>query len=516
MVASTPANKTTAVKPAPTPQRSKWRSVPAFVSCQLVAILFVEFVLCLAGLGEEEIFKFDSTIGFRHMPSKRVTWRTEGFAQSNLDADGMREPGLTIAKPPDTYRVAVLGDSMVEGFQVPVEQTFGALAAKELSPIDGKQVQVLNFGTSGYSTAQEYLQLKRQVFKYKPDLVLLCYNSRDVFENWSPPDQVITNVRPAAVHLPGSYLFIDSSPVVRWLKTPRAKFLQATEWFRQNSRIYGLFSAVDLEMSQKNLWYRAFINAITSPKRAITEFKTAWSAQQQQGPAFQIKFFEDNTGKTKAAAPAATPAAPIATTVAAPSNATSPAATESQHVFNSAASNESLSKTPPLTAAQADQQHVFNSAASNDALKPSTVEVSKVALASPSKTPLSADPAAPNSMYRQLIQRTLNSLFTEMRKESAANGAGFAVMSLPVRSQLCPLIGMETSFGGIDYAQELDGVQQICATESIPYLNIEKAAETLPLQQRESLFYVVHLAPAGQEFIARAVTPFLRQQLTNK
>lgn len=508
MVASTTANKSTAVKPAPTLQRSRLRTVAAFVSCQLLAILFVEFVLFLAGLGEEEIFKFDKTVGFRHMPSKRVTWRTEGFAQSNLDADGMREPGLTIAKPLNTYRVAVLGDSMVEGFQVPIEQTFGALAAKELSPLNGKQVQVLNFGTSGYSTAQSYLQLKQQVFKYKPDLVLLCYNSRDIFENWSPPDQVITNVRPAAIHLPGSYLFIDSSPVVRWLKTPRARFLQATEWLRQNSRIYGLFTAVDLEMSQKNLWYRAFINSITSPKRAIGEFKTAWAAQQNQGPAFQIKFFEDNTDKQKAA----TPAVPGAAAPVKPTSAPPPP--ETHHVINSAASNESLSKTTTVAVAKTDEQHVFNSAASNDALKPGMTEVSKVAVASASKTKVSADPAAPNSMYRQLIHRTLSSLFTEMRKESAANGAGFAVMSLPVRSQLCPLIGMETSFGGIDYAQELDGVQKICTKESIPYLDVEKTAESLPLQQREALFYAVHLAPAGQEFLSREVTPFLKEQLT--
>ena len=37
----------------------------------------------------------------------------------------MREPNLTIAKPVGTYRIAVLGDSMVEGLQVPIEETFG-------------------------------------------------------------------------------------------------------------------------------------------------------------------------------------------------------------------------------------------------------------------------------------------------------------------------------------------------------------------------------------------------------
>ena len=158
------------------PGKRNWvAGVALFLVCQILAVLFVEGVLYCTGLGEEEIFRFDRDIGFMHMTNKRITWRTEGFAQSYLDADGMRQPGLTVAKPADTFRVAVLGDSMVEAFQVPLEQTFGEIIAKRLSPFDSKEVQWLNFGTSGYSTVQEYLQMKRQVMKYHPDLVILCY-----------------------------------------------------------------------------------------------------------------------------------------------------------------------------------------------------------------------------------------------------------------------------------------------------------------------------------------------------
>ncbi len=122
-------------------------------------------------MGEEDIYKLDSTLGFQHFPNKRVTWRSEGFSQSYFDADGMRDPGLTIAKPANVYRIALLGDSMVEGLQVPIEQTFGKLIEKKLNQSGKRSVQILNFGNSGYSTAQEYLQLKQKVFKYQPDLV---------------------------------------------------------------------------------------------------------------------------------------------------------------------------------------------------------------------------------------------------------------------------------------------------------------------------------------------------------
>jgi lysophospholipase L1-like esterase len=461
MVASPTITKPkTEIAPKQPASKPKWKTIVSFVAWQMVAILFVELVLFTIGLGEEEIFKFDPEIGFRHMTNKRITWRTEGFAQSYLNEDGMREPGLTVSKPANTYRIALLGDSMVEGYQVPIEQTFGEQIAKQLGSIDGKNIQFLNFGTSGYSTAQEYLQLKRQVLKYQPDLVLLCYNSRDLFENWTAPDQVITNVRPAAIHLPGGSLNIDNTQVRRWFNTPRAKFLRSIDWIREHSRIYGLFAAIDLEWSQKNPYYRAFINTIAKPKNGPAEFQKAFAAaEKNSGPAWNINFFEDT--KRAAKKPEATPA--------------KTASEETKNVFISAASNDTLSAAPELPKA-----------------------------------------VMPDTPYAKIVSTTLSSIVAEMKGECEKNGAKFAIVSLPVRAQLCPLIGMETAFGTIDYPQELDAVSKICAAQNIPYFDVEAAAEKLPPAKRESLFYVVHLAPQGHEFIANQIAPFVKAQFVNE
>ena len=534
MPVSAPQPKTTSDAKQKARAPRNWLQTLALVLVwQVVALVFVEGVLFCAGLGEEEIFKLDPVLGVKHMTNKRITHRTEGFAQSWLNEDGMREPGLTVQKPANTYRIATMGDSMVEGMQVPIEQTFGALLEKQLQVPTGKHVQVLNFGTSGYSTAQEYLQLKNQVLKYQPDLVVLCYNSRDIFENWSPADQVITNVRPFALHLPGQPLNVDSSPVVRWMGTPRARFLLQTSWLRQNSRIFGLLSTLELDWSQHNPWYRAMLEVYQHPKKAMNELKAALAAKQA-GPAFQIKFFEDksaNSQPVKAAAPSAPSAA---TSTAAPSGSTQPAvATNSStttgttgstklaaydHSFNSAAGNDALSKnemvaaeSDPTTSNPAPVDHSFNSAAGNDSLSKNEM----VAAESAKGTSMSAAEKTKEGMntYRGLITRTLGSLFDEMRANCKDRGAQFVVVSLPVRAQLCPATGMETSFAGIDYPQELKIVSDVCKQKGISYCNSEAAAEQLQYHDREALFYSVHLRPEGHQFMAKQLQPFLQSQL---
>jgi hypothetical protein len=52
------------------------------------------------------------------------------------------------------------------------------------SALGTRQVEVINFGVSGYGTAQELLTLRGQVWKYNPDIVLLSfYAGNDVFNN---------------------------------------------------------------------------------------------------------------------------------------------------------------------------------------------------------------------------------------------------------------------------------------------------------------------------------------------
>jgi hypothetical protein len=105
----------------------------------------------------------------------------------HINSNGFHDKERTLGTPINTARIAVLGNSWTEAMQVPLGKTFPSLLEQRFSRsqcFGGRNVEVLNFGVSGYSTAQELLTLQQEVVKYHPDVVLATfYAARDVANN---------------------------------------------------------------------------------------------------------------------------------------------------------------------------------------------------------------------------------------------------------------------------------------------------------------------------------------------
>lgn len=466
----------TSLPPVVAPRGSRVKFILQVVLWQIIALVFVEAVLAWAGLGEEEIFKLDPKLGFQHMPNKRVTWRSEGYSQSYFDANGMREPGLTVAKPAGVYRIALLGDSMVEGLQVPIEQTFGKRLEHQLNMRTNRHVQVLNFANSGYSTAQEYLLLQDKVLKYQPDLVLLGYNSRDMFENWSPPDQTITNVRPFALHLPGQNLVIDHTPVKSWMRSPRARFLQQIEWLRQNSRIYGLMSAAETQLSYHDPVYRAIIGFLTKPGATLAQWRKDLQHIQipqfpqfkNETPSFSIQFFDQD-------------------------KATNPGV---QSAITSAPKTIPGTKLVPVETYRAERQHA----------KPGAAAAASDKQPEPAASPTKA--GSGNEKYLEIMTLTMGSLLDEMSATCKSHGAKLAVFCLPSRSALSPELHLERDFFNITYNDEISLIDRLCRDRNIPIDNTQQSAARLQTGRYGEYFYLVHMNEKGHQWLANDLYPF--------
>jgi hypothetical protein len=138
----------------------------------LVGLVVMEVVLRLFGISYPNFTIANEWTGFSLRPGAAGWVNDEGKAYISINSGGMRDREHAIAKPPNTIRIAVLGDSYTEARQVDVEKTYWAVVEQNLKQcpqLQGKKVEVLNFGVSGFGTAQEFLQLRNTVWQYDPD-----------------------------------------------------------------------------------------------------------------------------------------------------------------------------------------------------------------------------------------------------------------------------------------------------------------------------------------------------------
>ncbi len=132
----------------------------------------------IIGLDFASPYRPDIHCGSRLTPHAGFWNLSEGRVYVTTNSAGFRDREHTVKKPAGTFRIAVLGDSFSEAAQVKREDAFWSVMERELSKCDRFQnrvVEVLNFGISGYGTAQELQMLRHNVWQYEPDIVLLAF-----------------------------------------------------------------------------------------------------------------------------------------------------------------------------------------------------------------------------------------------------------------------------------------------------------------------------------------------------
>ncbi len=156
-------------------------------SSLLVGLLIFELFLRAIGFTYPIFYQPDASRGYALKPNMEGWYRKEGEAFVKINSDGLRDREHTKVKPPETLRIAVVGDSYAEAFQVPQEKAFWWVMGQRLQgcqPLQGRRVEVINFGVSGYGTAQELITLREKVWAYSPDIVLLAVTTNnDVLDN---------------------------------------------------------------------------------------------------------------------------------------------------------------------------------------------------------------------------------------------------------------------------------------------------------------------------------------------
>jgi hypothetical protein len=223
----------------------------------LVGLLIFEVFLRAVGFTYPIFYQPDEVCGYALRPRMQGWYRKEGAAFVRINSEGLRDREHSKQKPPNTFRIAVLGDSYAEAFQVEQDAAFWSVLERRLndcSVLEGRKVEVINFGVSGYGTAQELLTLRTKVWDYSPDLVLLALTTNN---------DVLDNSRALKLTDEIPYFVLDGDKL-----TPDNSFRETSSFRLRNSAL-----------NRAGRWLRdqlRFVQAIHEAQAAIKSRLAAW------------------------------------------------------------------------------------------------------------------------------------------------------------------------------------------------------------------------------------------------
>jgi hypothetical protein len=208
----------------------------------LFGLVMSEIFLRVIGYSYPLFYTTDYYRGFALQPGVKGSYQREGGSYVRINRDGLRDREHAKPKAADTVRIAVLGDSFSEAMHVPMEQTFWFLLERKLQECNafpGKKVEVINFGVSGYGTAQELMTLRERVWDYSPDLVVLAFTTyNDIYDNSRALSR--TEEVPYFVYRNGELIYDDSFRNSRTYLQRDSKLNRLGRWLHNGLRVVQL------------------------------------------------------------------------------------------------------------------------------------------------------------------------------------------------------------------------------------------------------------------------------------
>jgi len=177
--------------PTVSKRRKKWLAIATVIVASLFAFACTELVLKIF-----LPFPRPATIG--HTASLNARLYGWGFSpgeeillgnpdtgevyRSVANNHGWRDLDRTFSNPDGKYRILVLGDSVTFGPVVPDDKTYTRILANKLQAA-GYNAEVINISYGRWGTDQELEALTQEGVKYKPNLIVLQFDTNDIADN---------------------------------------------------------------------------------------------------------------------------------------------------------------------------------------------------------------------------------------------------------------------------------------------------------------------------------------------
>lgn len=150
----------------------------------LVAVLLFEVLLRVMSFSHPTFWVPDPVLGGKLRPNAKGIFSKEGRSYVQTNSLGFRDREWESNQASRQLRIAVLGDSYTEAVQVEQSQTFCRVAERNLrAEFPAKNIEVMNFGVSGYGTAQELILFREVVRDFAPSIVVVAFLSGNDVRN---------------------------------------------------------------------------------------------------------------------------------------------------------------------------------------------------------------------------------------------------------------------------------------------------------------------------------------------
>lgn len=153
-----------------------------------IIVFLIVFVICLLVLDRfiffsesvtVNLYEYNSKIGKTLIPGTNYLFTSEGFGLGSTNKFGYLGKPVSGSKSNKTLRIALLGDSYVESFQLFDRMHFGRIMENQLKDKYGIDAEVMNFGRSGFTLSDMYVYSENFVKDFEPDLIMYFVENDD-------------------------------------------------------------------------------------------------------------------------------------------------------------------------------------------------------------------------------------------------------------------------------------------------------------------------------------------------
>ncbi len=163
-------------------------TVPFLIVLIIILEIFARILLPVSDIPDA---LFDEVLGNHLLPDQEGVFikgrNSEIKAAYRINSDGWNSPhDYNVKSSNDIFRIAVIGDSYIEAFQVDYDKSYPYLLEKKLNneiKNKDKRIEAYTFGHSGANLMQYLAVLRVIVSKYTPDLVIINMVHNDFKES---------------------------------------------------------------------------------------------------------------------------------------------------------------------------------------------------------------------------------------------------------------------------------------------------------------------------------------------